>query len=259
MCPLVYFEVFRSREHFAATRKRAGEWFLSRVHSDMVHQLVLRFKRPPVPRAALPEACVRCAFRPSDVFYCEVRYDLVHTGEQFVAHFARRRLLGVEPLAAHVTSRRGAHVPQEGMRGVRVCVRHERWRPALVVDVTAPLPALLERLLRKQLAAGAVLAQVAGLVGVQRVGLVVRRVVRWRMRRGGAMLWPHAATRLGRHLQPVRGEMRMVGFEEGVHGGGGRRRRIAPFARHHPRGGGCPLMIFLTRRCRRSEGPQALD
>lgn len=107
--------------------------------------------------------------------------------------------------------------------------------------VTSPIPALFQRLLREELAAAAVLAQVPGLVGVQRVRLVVRRVVRrGRVWRGGAVLRAHAAPWLRRHLQAIGRQVCMVGLEESIHGGGGRRRRIAPFARHHPRGGVIP-------------------
>lgn len=211
------------------------------MHADVIHKFVFRLERTAVSRATLPEARVGRTLWPPDVLDGQVGHYFVHTREQFVAHFPGWRLFGVEPLTAHVAARGRADVAQEGVRRVRVGVGHERRCGALVVVV----PALLERLLREQLAAAAVLAQVAGLVGVQRVGLVVRRVVWRRVRRGGAVL-PDAAPRLWRHLQPVRGEMRVVGLEEGVHGGGGRRRRIAPFARHHPRGGDSPLMMLLT-------------
>lgn len=243
MGPLVYLEILRPSKHFPAPRKRTRKRLLSSVHSYMVHQLIFRFERPAVSRAALPKTGVRRALGPADVFHGKMRHDLVHAGEQFVAQLARRRLLRVEPLAAHVAPRRRAHVAQEGVRGVRVSVRHQRRRAALVVHVTAPVPALLQRLLREQLAAGAVLAQVAGLVRVQWVRLVVRRVVRWRVRRSRAVLRAHAACRLRGHLQPVGCQVRVVRFEEGVHGGGGRRRRIAPFTRHHPRGGVAPLTL----------------
>lgn len=131
------------------------------------------------------------------------------------------------------------------MRCVRVSVRDERGRSALVVHVSAPVPALFQWLLGEQLAAATVVSQVARLVGVQGVGLVVRWVVRGRVRCGRAVLGADAAARLGRHLQPVGGEVRVVGLQESVHGGGGRHRRIAPFARHHPRGGIYPLVTML--------------
>lgn len=212
------------------------------MHANVIHKFVFRLERAAVSRATLPEARVCRTLGPSDMLHGEVRHDFVHTREQFVAHFPRRWLLGIEPLTAHVAARRRAHITKEGVWRVGVGVGHERRCGALVVHVAAPVPALLDGLLGEQLAAAAVLAEVAGLVGVQRIGLVVRGVVRRRVGRGGAMLRPDAAPRLRRHLQPVGGEMCVVCLEEGVHGGGGRRRRIAPFARHHPRGGSAPLM-----------------
>lgn len=219
MRPLVDLEVLGAGEDLPAAGEGAGEGLLARVHADVVDQLVLGLEGAAVARAALPEAGVRGALRAAHVLHGEVRHDLVHGGEQLVAHLARRRLLGVEPLAAHVAARRRAHVAQEGVR--RGGAQRRR-----LVGRLAPLPALLQPLLREQLAARAVVAQVAGLVGVQRVGL---RVVRRGRRRGA-----RRARLLRRHLEPVGREVRMVGLEECVHGGG-RRRRIAPVARHHPR------------------------
>lgn len=67
MRPLVYLEIFRPREHFPAAGERAWEGFLSRVHSDVIDELVLRFERPSIPRTALPETGVRRALGASDV------------------------------------------------------------------------------------------------------------------------------------------------------------------------------------------------
>lgn len=79
MCPFVNFEVFRSCKHFAAAGEGAGEWFLSSVYADVIHQFVFRFEGPTVPRAALPETRVRGALRTADVLHCQMRHDLVHT------------------------------------------------------------------------------------------------------------------------------------------------------------------------------------
>lgn len=246
MRSFVYFEVFWSGEHLAAAGEGTGERLLSSVHADVIHQFVFRFERPPIPRAALPEARVRRALGPAHVLHCQMRHYLMHTWEQFVAHFSWGWLFRIKPLTPHVSPWRSTHVAQEGMGGVWMRVWHE-WRSgALVVyGVATPIPALLQRLLREQLPAATIVTQVAGLIGVQRVGLVVRRVV-WRMRAvrgvrgGGAVLRARPARRLRRHLQAVGRQVRVVGLQEGVHGGGGRRRRIAPLARHHPRGGVFP-------------------
>lgn len=248
MCPFVYLQVFRSGKYFPA----AGEWtrkgFLPCVHSNVIHQLIFGFERSSVSRAALPKTRVCRALRSTDVFHCEVRDDFVHTREQFVAQLFWRRLIGVQPLTAHVTARRRAYIAQEGMWRMRVRVRHQRRRAALVVHVAAPLPALIQRLLREQFTAATVVTQVAsGLVRVQWIWLVVRSMVRRRVwRRCSAVLRTHAAPRLRRHLQPVRGQMCLIRLEKYIHRGGGRRRRIAPFARHHPRGGSAPLLLLLT-------------
>lgn len=37
VCPFVYFQILRTREHLATSREWAREGFLSRVHSDMIH------------------------------------------------------------------------------------------------------------------------------------------------------------------------------------------------------------------------------
>lgn len=239
MCSLMYLEVFRSCKNFSTTRKRARKRLFSRVYSYVVDKLVFRLEGSSVTRAALPEAGVGSALGPADVLDSEVGDDLVHAREELVADLPRRRLLGVEPLAAHVAAGRRANIAQEGVRRVRM--RHQRGGAALVVHVASPVPALLQRLLRKQLSAGGVLAQVAWLVRVQRVVLVVWRRRGW-WRRGPAVSAAAATARLlPGHLDAVGGEVGMVGVEEGVHRGGGRSRRIAPFARHHPRGGCTPL------------------
>lgn len=202
MCSFVNFQVFRSGKYFPAAGEWARKGFFSCVNSNMIHQLVFRFEGSSVSRAALPKARVSRALGPPDVFHSEVRDDFVHAREQFVAHLFRRRLIRVQPLTAHVATRRRAHVAQECMRRMRMRVWHQRRCATLVVHVAAPLPTLVQRLLRKQFAATTIVTQIASrLVRVQRIGLVVRRVVRRRMWRGSsAMLRTHAATRLRRHL-----------------------------------------------------------
>lgn len=207
VCPFVYFKVFRSGKYFSAAGEWTGKWFFTCVHSNVIHQFIFGFKGSSISRATLPKTRVGRALGPTDVFHCEVRDNFVHTREQFVAQLFWRRLIGVQPLTTHVTARRRAHVAQEGMWCMRMRMRHQWRRAALVVHVTAPLPALIQRLLREQFTAATVVTQVAsGLVRVQRVGLVVWRVVRRRVwRSSSAVLRAHAARRLRRHLQPVRG------------------------------------------------------
>lgn len=110
MCPFVNLQIFRSGKYFPA----AGEWtrkgFFPCVHSNVVHQLVFGFEGSSVSRAALPKTRVSRTLGAADVFHCQVRDDFVHTREQFVAQLFGRRLIGVQPLTAHVTARWRADV-----------------------------------------------------------------------------------------------------------------------------------------------------
>ena len=85
MCSFVYFEVFASREHFAALGKRARERFLSRVNADVIHEFVLCFERFPTSLTLQPKARMVRALRSSDVLDREVRYDFMHGDEGFPA------------------------------------------------------------------------------------------------------------------------------------------------------------------------------
>ena len=114
MRPLVDLEVLGAREHLAAAGKGAREGLLSRVHPDVVHQLVLGLEGSPVARARGPEARVRRALGATDVFHCEVRHDLVHAVEELAALLARRRHVGLQPLAGHLLPHGLPHVPEEG-------------------------------------------------------------------------------------------------------------------------------------------------
>lgn len=64
---LVYFQILRPGEHFAASLERARERFLAGVHPDVVDQLVLGLERPALALATVPEARVRRALGPADV------------------------------------------------------------------------------------------------------------------------------------------------------------------------------------------------
>lgn len=143
MRSFVDFQVLRTGKHLPAGRKRARERLLARVHADMIDQLVLRLERPAVARAAEPEAGVRRTLRPTDVVHRQVRDDLLHRAEDFVARLAAtavrpgptnaggqrrqtqpemvvvvvmvRRQLRLHPQALHLLldRRRVAHVPEE--------------------------------------------------------------------------------------------------------------------------------------------------
>lgn len=58
MCPLVDLQVLGARKHFSAAVVWTRERLLARVHSDVVHQLVLGLEWAPVAATAHPEAGV---------------------------------------------------------------------------------------------------------------------------------------------------------------------------------------------------------
>lgn len=106
----MYFEILRPGEHLAASLERARERFLASVHPDVVDQLILGLERPALAFASIPEACVRRALRPADVFDRDVRHDILH-GAEHLATRAHRRSGLVDPQARHVFERssRGGH------------------------------------------------------------------------------------------------------------------------------------------------------
>lgn len=69
VCPLVNFQIFRAREHFATAWERTRERLLPRVHSDVIDQFVFGFERFPLSCAVLPEADVVRLLRSPHVLY----------------------------------------------------------------------------------------------------------------------------------------------------------------------------------------------
>ncbi len=49
MRPFVNFHILRPREHLVASVEGTGKRLLSRVHPDMIHQLVFRLEELPLP------------------------------------------------------------------------------------------------------------------------------------------------------------------------------------------------------------------
>lgn len=93
-------QVFRASKNFATAWEGAGEGFLPRVHPNVVHQFVFRLERLALPGTVLPEADVVGLLRPADVFHGDVRNQLVHGAESFVAAlFGVAQLLRIDPLA----------------------------------------------------------------------------------------------------------------------------------------------------------------
>lgn len=131
MCPFMYLQVLTSSEHFTTAWKRTMKRFFPRVHPNMVHQLILRFKRSTIPRTVLPVARVVGNFRPADVLYAQVTNDFRHRREMFPANFLRGRLVGVYPQALHFLLDR-SHVFEEAAVDVAGMMRH---RHGVVVDV----------------------------------------------------------------------------------------------------------------------------
>lgn len=97
MGAFMYFEIFGPGEHLAASLERARERFLTRVHPDMIDQLVLGLKRPAFALASVPETRVRRALRPADMLDCDVRHDVLHGAEHLAARAHRRRPRLVDP------------------------------------------------------------------------------------------------------------------------------------------------------------------
>ena len=88
MCSLVYLEILRPGEDFAAVLKRTRERFLPGVHSYMIHEFVLGLEGLTVTRATLPEARVRCALWSAHVVHCQMRHDVGKVIKDFAAEFS---------------------------------------------------------------------------------------------------------------------------------------------------------------------------
>lgn len=93
MCTLVNLQIFRPCEDLATSREGAGEGFLTRVDPNVIHQFVFRLKRFALAGALFPKANVVALLRSPDVLHGDVRDQLVHGAESFVA-----TLLGVAQL-----------------------------------------------------------------------------------------------------------------------------------------------------------------
>lgn len=116
MGPLVDLEVLAAGEDLAAAGEGTRERLLSRMHPDVVDQLVLGLEGTAAARTAVPEARVRRALRSADMLHCQVRHNLVHRVEGLAARLARAR--PVHPQAAQVLH--WLHVPEERARLVAV-------------------------------------------------------------------------------------------------------------------------------------------
>lgn len=229
MRPLVYLEVLRPGEDFAARRVRARERLLARVHPYVIDELVLGLEGPAVTRAALPVARVRRALGSAHVIHREMRHDVVEGVEGLAADILARSVL-VHPHARHfltlaagdgdgadraATAAAGAvvpHVPDEG----------RMWRVAddrvlLMVDGRRRKVRRAQVLGRRQPRVLGVVRVVAG-----REGMLARMRVRKLLhRRGGrsvvVQLWEQRA--------------------QAALGGGGTRRRelVLPSQKEVPR------------------------
>lgn len=131
MGPLVYLQILTPRKNLPTTGKRTWKRLLARMHSDMIHQLILRLERPPIPGAILPKASVCRAFRSTHVLHSQMRDDLVHAGEMFPAGLPGRRLIRIYPQALHLLLDGLPHVPEEGAVYVRRMMRH----PHVMIEV----------------------------------------------------------------------------------------------------------------------------
>ena len=95
MCALVDLQVLGAGKHFSAPVIGTREGLLARMHSDVVHQLVLGLEGTPVPTAAHPEARVDRALGSADVLHRQMRHYVLHRVEGLAAR------LPVAPVANH--------------------------------------------------------------------------------------------------------------------------------------------------------------
>ena len=98
MSPLVNFEILRSREDFATCGKRTSERLLARMHTYVIHQLVLGLERLALAHTILPVADVQVLLRVAHVLHRQMSHNLVHAVEDSRTHLLR---VLIDP-AAHV-------------------------------------------------------------------------------------------------------------------------------------------------------------
>ena len=123
MRSLVYLEVLRAGEHFAAAGERACERLLSSVRADVVDQLVFGLEGRGFTRAFLPAAHMSALLRTPHVLHRDVRDQLVH-GAVGLAADPPVALLRVDPLAHHLLL--DALLPRVAEEGLWVVVGQAR-------------------------------------------------------------------------------------------------------------------------------------
>lgn len=124
MRSFVNLQILTPGKNLPTPRKRTRKGLLPSMHPNMVHQLVFRLERPPVPGTILPETRVRRTFRTTNMLHCQMGHNLVHAGEVFPARLPRRRLLRVHPQTLHLLLDGLTHVPKKRAVHVRRVVRH---------------------------------------------------------------------------------------------------------------------------------------
>lgn len=85
MRSLVDLQILRTGKHLSATVIRTRERLLTRMHSDMVHQLVLRLERTPIAATTQPEARVHRTLGSSDMLHRKMRHNILHRVERLAA------------------------------------------------------------------------------------------------------------------------------------------------------------------------------
>jgi hypothetical protein len=129
---LVNLEVLRASEHFSTAGEGAGERLLSRVHADVVDELIFGLEGLALPRAVRPEAGVVSLLRSSHVLHGDVRHDLVHGRKHATARLTRlASAVRLGPQTAVLLLDWRTHVSEEGCTWTSV---------VHVVMVTLPSP-----------------------------------------------------------------------------------------------------------------------
>jgi hypothetical protein len=125
MGSLVYLEILGPGKDLAAGGEGAGERLLPRMHSQVVHQLVLGLKGTARPRTGVPTAGMVGYLRAAHVLHRQVRHYLVHGAEELVAGvLAGWGLLRVDPEAGHLLLHRLPHVPERKVSAVSALQRN---------------------------------------------------------------------------------------------------------------------------------------